>query len=278
LAGKTTVQKQAFVWNAADYAEHSAAQFIWAQELIAKLGLQGDESVLDIGCGDGKVTAVLAAWLPRGSVTGIDSSANMLDLASTRFPPAFHPNLRFQLMDASNLTFNNEFDVAFSNAVLHWIPDHLAVLHGVYRALKPGGRLLFQMGGRGNISQILPVAEQVIARETWQPYFTDFIFPYYFFGPEEYEDWLEQAGFKFQRAELIPKDMPHAGIEGLAGWIRSTWLPYLEPVPAEMRPTFIEEIAGNYLSAYPPDSQGTVHTQVMRLEVEATKNTPLDGL
>jgi trans-aconitate methyltransferase len=262
-----------YCWNAADYAEHSAPQFAWAQELIAKLGLRGDESVLDIGCGDGKITAVLAARLPGGSATGIDSSENMLDLASERFPPALYPNLRFQLMDAVNLTYENEFDVAFSNAVLHWIPDQLAVLHGVHRALKRGGRLLFQMGGRGNIAEILPVVEEIMAREPWRPYFTGFVFPYYFFGPEEYEEWLEQAGFQTQRVELIPKDMPRVGKKGLVGWIRSTWLPYLEPVPAENRLAFIEEIADSYLSAYPPDSQGIVHTKVMRLEVEATKNT-----
>src|ERR1035438_5933679 len=87
-------------WNAADYAANSAAQHGWARELIARLALRGDEQVLDVGCGDGKVTAEIARVLKSGGITGIDSSRQMIEFARKTFPQAKHPNLNFQVMDA----------------------------------------------------------------------------------------------------------------------------------------------------------------------------------
>ncbi len=135
-------------WNAQDYAENSQNQFQWAQELIPKLKLQGKEALLDIGCGDGKITAELARCLPKGRAVGIDSSEKMIDLAKKAFPQKDYLNLCFQVMDARKLTFKSEFDIVFSNAALHWIVDQNAVLAGVQRSLKPGGRMLFQMAGK----------------------------------------------------------------------------------------------------------------------------------
>ena len=99
-------------------------QQLWAQELLGKLKLRGDECLLDVGCGDGKVTAEIAAHLPRGRVVGVDLSLDMVHLAEERFAPELIPNLRFEQADASDLPFNEEFDVVFSNAVLHWVIDH----------------------------------------------------------------------------------------------------------------------------------------------------------
>ena len=99
---------QAYRWDSRDYAEHSAAQFEWAKELLGKLKLQGDEPVLDIGCGDGKVSAALAALVPQGSVIGIDNSEEMIALANQNFPAATYPNLFFRVMDARHLTFSSQ--------------------------------------------------------------------------------------------------------------------------------------------------------------------------
>jgi len=134
---------QGYNWNAQDYAKNSQNQFQWAQELIPKLKLRGNETLLDIGCGDGKITAELARRLPEGRVVGVDSSKEMIQLARRNFPAEPHLNLSFQVMDARRLTFNGEFDIAFSNAALHWIVDQLNVLNSVKRSLKPHGRLLF---------------------------------------------------------------------------------------------------------------------------------------
>jgi len=130
-------------WDARDYAAHSRAQQEWAAELIGKLEMRGDEAVLDVGCGDGRATALIAERLPEGSVLGVDKSASMIALAREQFTPAGHPNLHFCQMDAMRLELPCTFDVAFSTAALHWVDDHEAILRGVRACLRPGRRLLF---------------------------------------------------------------------------------------------------------------------------------------
>jgi trans-aconitate methyltransferase len=260
-----------YKWDPADYRRSSAAQQKWARELIEKLALKGNERVLDIGCGDGKMTAEIAAQLPHGSVLGIDSSEEMVAFARRSFPPENFPNLAFAVVDARRLSFDGEFDVVFSNAALHWVIDHLPVLEGVKRSLKPGGKVLLQMGGRGNAAQVFESVEEIVRSEKWREYFQDFAFPYGFYGPEEYRGWLEEAGLEPKRVELIPKDMVHKDREGLAGWLRTTWLPYTQRVQEERREEFISEVVDEYLRNNPPDAGGFIHVRMVRLEVEATR-------
>ena len=264
-------------WNAADYAKNSSAQLGWAQELIGKLGLVGSERVLDLGCGDGKISAEIARLVPRGKVIGVDKSCEMIEFASNAFPNDRWPNLRFWCADASELEFRDEFDVVFSNATLHWVKDHQPVLLGIARALKPRGRILLQMGGRGNAAAILNLMEEFRAKPRWSGYFGDFQQPYGFYGPEEYEKWLPDAGLKADRVELIPKDMIQQGRDGLAGWVRTTWLPYTQRVPEEEREEFVDEIVTRYIDQNPPDAAGNVHVRMVRLEVEAVRQAGRSG-
>ena len=139
-----------YKWDAREYEKHSQGQLKWARELIEKLSLKGTENVLDLGCGDGKVTADISKIVSEGSIIGIDNSAEMIKLAKDRHSEAIYPNLSFQEMDAVNLIFNDRFDLIFSNAVLHWVKDHKAVIKGMFKSLKKGGRVILQMGGKGN--------------------------------------------------------------------------------------------------------------------------------
>ncbi|MGB5686941.1 MAG: methyltransferase domain-containing protein [Candidatus Electrothrix sp.] len=263
-------EEKQYNWNAEDYARHSSAQQGWARELMSKLDLQGYEAVLDIGCGDGKITAEIAALLPDGEVLGVDNSEDMLDLAREEFSWAEHPNLSFQQRDARELAYQAEFDIIFSNAALHWLQDHRPVLIGISRALKLEGRILLQMAGTGNAASLLAVLDELIVAEEWQQYFVDFTFPYGFYGPELYSILLKEAGLHPVRVELIPKDMSYPDRAGLEGWVRTSWLPYTERVPIERREAFIIELVDRYLAEYPVDSKGYVHVSMMRLEVEAS--------
>ena len=266
------VEKQNYAWNADDYAKHSSSQYKWATELIPKLKLSGNETLLDIGCGDGKITAVLAKSLPLGCVVGIDSSEDIISLARRTFPHNAYPNLSFQRMDARELTFQAKFDRVFSNAALHWIIDQQSVLHGVQRSLKSGGRILFQMGGQGNAQAILAVLDELLSREPWRKFFEGFCFPYGFYAPEEYRLWLVEAKLEPERVEFLQKDMQLPGKAGLAGWIRTTWLPYTERLSPKLRDAFIEAIVDAYLEKHPLDAAGTAHVAMVRLEVEASKS------
>lgn len=260
-----------FKWDAVDYAKSSAVQQRWARELIAKLDLQGSEHVLDLGCGDGKVTAEIASLLPNGFVLGVDKSPEMIDLAQARFPKVEYPNLDFQVVDAVSLNFQEQFDVVFSNAVLHWVADHAAVLSGVAEALKPGGRILLQMGGRGNAAQVIVAMNTVCALPKWHAYFTDFQFPYSFYGMDEYAEWLPEAGLAPVRVELIPKDMAHVDRSAFEGWLRTTWMPYIQQVADTHQPEFFDQVVDEYLTVNPPSPEGVVHVHMMRLEVQARK-------
>ena len=262
---------QPYNWNAQDYAKNSQNQFQWAKELIPKLKLRGNEALLDIGCGDGKITAELARCLPDGRAIGVDSSEKMITLAQSSFPQKDYPNLSFQVMDARKLAFQSEFDVAFSNAALHWIVDQKAVLAGVKRSLKPGGRLLFQMAGKGNAKDVLNIINELAHVEPWKGFFDKMAFPYGFYDPEEYRAFLQEAGLVAERVELFPKDMKHNGAEGLAGWVRTTWLPFTDRLPVELRAKFVQEIVDRYLKSHPADEAGVVHVGMMRIELEADK-------
>lgn len=258
-------------WNAQDYAKNSENQFQWARELIPKLKLKGNEALLDIGCGDGKITAELARYLPKGKVIGVDSSEKMIGLAKKAFLQKDYPNLRFQIMDARKLNFKSEFDIIFSNAALHWIIDQETVLAGVQRSLKSGGRLLFQMAGKGNAENILSLINELIIEEPWKSFFENMTFPYGFYNPEEYTAFMRQTGLVAKRVELFSKDMKFNGAEGLAGWVRTTWLPFTDRIPGELRLKFVELIANRYIERYPADNSGVVHVGMKRLEIEANK-------
>lgn len=260
-----------YSWNAEDYERHSQAQLQWARELLVKLKLSGAEKVLDLGCGDGKISAEIARLVPRGEVVGIDNSIAMVELAAGRHISPRYPNLSFSLMDVRRLSFTEYFDVIFSNAALHWVMDHQPVLEGIYRSLKPGGRILLQMGGKGNGASVLDALDEMIARSEWQPYFENFGFPYGFLATGEYRSMLSQAGFTSVRAELIPKDMVHNSISDFQGWIRTTWLPYTERVPEENRERFIQELSARYIDRVPLDDEGRTHVGMVRLEAAAEK-------
>lgn len=260
-----------YSWDANDYAKQSANQHKWARELIARLNLQGNEHILDIGCGDGKVTAEIAEQVPNGVVLGIDNSLSMIELAQKAFPSDKYSNLSFKNQDARDFSCIDRYDIVFSNAVLHWVIDHRPVLKNIYNCLKPGGRILLQMGGKGNAAGILSVLDEIFKANEWKAYFKNFEFPYGFHGVEKYKTWLTNCNFVIKRVELIPKDMTHPDQKGLEGWIRTTWLPYTQRVPSAQREEFIHSIANLYIKKQKPRSDGKIHVDMVRLEVAAER-------
>jgi trans-aconitate 2-methyltransferase len=259
------------MWNPEDYARNSDAQLKWARELRSHLNLKGTESILDVGCGDGKVTADFAVNSPHSKVFGVDSSLQMIAYATRIYPTSQYPNLTFACVDARLLNFDREFDLIFSNATLHWVDNHPAFLDGASRALRDGGRLIISCGGKGGAADVVQVFSEVITCKPWSIYFDNFYNPYFFYGEQEYKLWLQEAGFEIKRLELVPKNMTHYGKEGLAGWIRTTWMPFTERIPQSKRDEFINHFVDLYLKKIPLDSNGMTHVRMMRLEVDAYK-------
>ena len=258
-------------WNAAAYAANSVVQHTWARELMARLDLRGDEHLLDVGCGDGKITAELARALPRGSVTGVDASPQMIEFARRAFPPAQFPCLEFHVMDARKIKFARRFDCVFSNAALHWVDDHGAILRGAAAVLKPGGRLVVSCGGKGNAHDVFLALRPELRLQRWREFFRRMPMPYFFYAPGDYDKWFPEAGFKISALKLAPKDATYAGADGFATWLRTTWIPYVQRVPEKLREEFIAAVTQRYVAKHPPDAAGLVRVRMVRLEIDAVK-------
>ena len=253
-------------WDAADYHAHASAQSAWGRELHARLALQPCDVVFDLGCGDGRLTAELADRVPEGRVCGLDSDADMIRFARRAY--ARH-NLLFEEGDVRTFSFTERAGWILSSACLHWVPEHETVLGRCRHHLGAGGRILFQMGGRGNCAEILAAAATLAGEPRWSPHLEPFTTPWSFYGPEEYQAWLPRTGFRLLRAELHPRDMVHEGPEALEGWVRTTWMPVLRRLPEALQADFIAAVVARHLRARPPDAQGRTHVAMVRLEVEA---------
>jgi trans-aconitate 2-methyltransferase len=255
-------------WGPRDYERHSAAQESWARDCIARLRLGGAERVLDIGCGDGRVSAELAAHVPAGSVLAVDSSAEMVAHAREQHFDEAGGNLRFAVADATGLTYEHVFDVVVSFSCLHWVQDQDAVLRGVARALLNGGRMFLHFAGRGNAAGMLSIVDEVSARPAWRAAFVDFGFPWCFPEAAGYRDLVEEAALHPDRVELLSRQMLHEDAAALAGWLRTTWLPYLDRLPQELRGAFVDEAVAAYLAVRPADEHGRIWVDAVRLEAE----------
>lgn len=196
-------------WDAGLYEARHA--FVWERgaELVQLLAPQSGERVLDLGCGTGRLTAQLAATGAR--VVGLDRSAEMLAKAR-----AADPQLEWIEGDARAFTFAEPFDAILSNAVLHWVRPPEAVARCIHAALKPGGRFVAELGGRGNVARIVAAARAVADHLGLALTLPDWYFP----TAAEYATLLEAAGLEVQAALLFDRPTPLKGAVGLRGWLQ----------------------------------------------------------
>jgi trans-aconitate 2-methyltransferase len=258
-------------WDAQDYARNSQIQEEYGRKQLAQLDLTGSEAVLDIGCGDGRLTAALAQLVPRGRVLGIDSSPDMI-AAARETHLSRHANLAFELIDATALPFQSEFDLVFSTSALHWVKDHVPVVQGIRRALKHNGKMHLTFAARGTLAEFVLAITTHARDPRWAAFFENFEMPYGFYGLEEYRALLDRFGFVVERLELVERDVTHQGREAFEGWVRTTGMPYLHRVKPEQRPAFMRELIDRYLGRHPIDAQGLIHARMVNLLVKATKS------
>jgi len=221
-------------WDAATYDRISDVQQGWARRVLERLPLRGDETVLDAGCGSGKVTAMLLERLPDGHVIGVDSAPSMVREAEEALGG---PRARFISSDLLDLDVDREADAVFSNAVFHWVPDHPRLFQRLFAALRPGGRLVAQCGGRGNVERFLEVTDRVAEREPFRDHFEGWRGrPWHFEGPEVTEEALRRAGFAEISCWLDPSpETPEHPDDFLRVVCRG---PHLEKLPAELQDEF----------------------------------------
>jgi trans-aconitate 2-methyltransferase len=199
-------------WNADSYHQVSTPQFDWGIAVLEQLALEGDELVLDVGCGTGRLTEKLIERLPRGHVVGIDLSANMLHVARQFLYPRFSKRVHLVQADASLLPAAAA-DAIFSTATFHWVRDHPRLFLGMYSALKPGGHVVAQCGGGPNIARIHHRAAMLMQEPGFAPYFTSWQEPWEFADAPTTARRLEEAGFENVRTSVVPAPVvqPDAG-------------------------------------------------------------------
>jgi trans-aconitate 2-methyltransferase len=200
-------------WNAERYHEISTPQQTWGRRVLERLALDGSEHVLDIGCGTGRLTALLAERLPNGRAFGLDRSAAMLQTAAGWVPRARVPLVRGH---GAALPFQGVFDVVFSAATFHWIHDHRALFHSIAAALRPGGRIVAQCGGGPNLARLLRRADCLMRDARFAAWFQGWRDPWYFADVAETRQRLADAGFVDVEVGLeeAPTELPDADTFG----------------------------------------------------------------
>jgi trans-aconitate 2-methyltransferase len=216
-------------FNAAEYILASAHQKEWGGQIISELKLKGNEKVLDLGCGDGALTAEIASKLPQGSVLGIDSSQNMIEMAVNHKAP----NLAFRLKDINNLDYVEEFDLIFSNASLHWVKDHSTLLKHAYSSLKPGGMIRFNFAAEGNCPTFIKIVKSAMEIPQYRRYFQTFEWPWYMPSIEEYETLVKTQPFREVKVWGENADRYFPDAESITKWIDQ---PSLVPFKVILQP------------------------------------------
>jgi SAM-dependent methyltransferase len=222
-------------WNARLY--DSSHGFVWefGRDLLSILAPQPGERILDVGCGTGHLTAEIADAGAR--VTGVDRSPAMIDQARANFPA-----LEFAVHDACALPYHGEFDAVFSNAALHWVQPPEAAAAAMARALKPGGRLVLELGGHGNVAILVEGAYRALrGLGVNQP---EQFNPWYFPGVGEYSVILERHGIEVTMAALFDRPTPlEPGEDGLAIWFRMFGARLTQALPADQHEEFVRQVA-----------------------------------
>jgi SAM-dependent methyltransferase len=243
-------------WDASLYESDHAFVWKYGADLLPLLNPQPGERILDLGCGTGRLTAEIAA---TGAETlGIDSSLDMIGQARQNYP-----KLKFQLADARTFTTAEPFDAIFSNAALHWIREARAAVQTIYRALKPGGRLVAEFGGKGNNAKVIEALKEAGA--------SDPLLTFYFPAIGEYAGILESEGFEVRFATLFdrPTELEDP-VRGLEQWLLMFQQKALAAIPPQAREKAFRQIEDQVR----PELfyEGKWHIDYRRIRVVAAKN------
>jgi trans-aconitate 2-methyltransferase len=233
-------------WNAAQYAKLSGLQAAMADEVLSLLDLKGTERILDVGCGNGKVTQEIAGRLSTGSVVGVDASAEMVAFATGAFGPAVRPNLRFEVADARRLPFREEFDLVLSFNALHWIPDQESALGSIRDAMKASGEAQLRLVPRGKRKSLENVIEETRRSSAWAEYFGGFHDPYLRLTPEEYAALAEKCGLRVERIRWADKAWDFETPEAFSAFGVVTFVEWSQHVPEEKRHAFVTDALDRY--------------------------------
>ncbi len=242
-------------WDGPRYDRLAGPQTEMGLKVLGRLHLAGDECVIDAGCGSGRITEELVKRLPRGRVIGVDASQSMIDVARERLGS----DVELHVCDILELDLEAPADAILSTATFHWIGDHDRLFASLHSVLRPGGRLVAQCGGEGNIARVRQSAGDVATREPYAAHLADWVDPREYAGAEETEARLLGAGFSFASCWLAPVK---ATLRSPRDFLQTIVLaPQLSALPADLR--------DGYLDAVLADLGRRVTVDYVRLNIDA---------
>ncbi len=258
---------ETFEFDGEKYKNASLHQKQWGNKLICEFELQGDEHILDLGCGDGVLTAQLAARVPHGHVIGIDASQGMIDTARKLATQ----NLTFFVQNINTLQFHNEFDLIFSNAALHWVKDHQTLLNNAFQALKDNGILRFNFAAEGNCAYLLNVIWETLAQQDYSDYFSAFEWPWFMPGIDEYKALLYPCPFQEMRIWGENADRYFLEAEAMIKWIdQPSLVPFLKYIDEPVKQQFRDAVVARMLEETKQEDE-TYFETFRRINVFARK-------
>lgn len=239
-------------WKAEIYHRVSEPQRAWGEKVLSSLALRGDETVMDAGCGTGRLTASLLERLPRGRVVALDASPAMLEVARRELA-RFGERVTFVRADLGRDPLPSGMDVVFSTATFHWVHDHDALFTGVAAALVPGGRLHAQCGGVGNLARSHARTLEVGTRAPYAEHLATLGDPWNFAGVEETRRRLTMAGFVDVDVALEEAPTPFANAAAYAEFVGAVVLrPFLAHLPPSLHEAFIADVTERAAADSPP--------------------------
>ena len=238
-----------------------------AFEALSRLQLAPDDCILDVGCGDGRITGKLARSVPAGRVLGIDRSPEMIAFAC-RNRPSDIANLDFEVMSADALELKERFTHVLSFSCLHWVRNQRAVWEGFWKLLEPGGIAL--VGFQTDHERLWPAVTALISEPQWWGHFADFNDPYNHWTLPELRSFAEDIGFYVRRADDILAVEAFGDQATLRAFLAS-WMPQVAHLPENLRLPFLDELLDRYLTSVEESIRAVAGIRIRRLIMEAEK-------
>ncbi|MFL0583971.1 methyltransferase domain-containing protein [Solibacillus silvestris] len=247
-------------WNASLYDRKHSFVSKYGNNLVELLNPKEGERILDLGCGTGDIANTLFEY--GVEVVGVDKSENMVKLATSKYP-----HIPFTVRDATQLTYQNEFDAVFSNATLHWVHPPNEAVQSIYQSLKHGGRLVAEFGGKGNVKTITSEIIKQIKNAGFE--YNAAQFPWYYPSIAEYSKLMEEAGFNVTFAQLYDRPTPLDGENGLRNWIDMFGSVLFDGIPEQSKDDLIDIVEMNLKEVL--YYKGTWMADYKRIRVVGTK-------